>query len=149
MKGGCACGRIQYTCTAIPDRMSNCYCLTCRKIGGGPFLTFASVPTISIRWLGTPPDTWKRSEVAERGFCSKCGSTLSMRYYCQIDRFSVTASSIEECKVPLPKLGEHLFVNERASWYEIQDDGVERFDGMPPGFDIKMQQWLEERPHAT
>jgi hypothetical protein len=104
---------------------------------------------MSVRWLSTSPDLWKRSELAERGFCSKCGSTLSMQYYCQNDRLTVAASSIDESKVPLPQVSQHIFVKEKPLWYEIPEDGVERFDGMHPTFDIKMQQWLKERSQGT
>jgi hypothetical protein len=149
MKGGCACGRVQYTSTSMPDKMSNCHCQTCRKLGGGPFLTFARLPTTSINWLGTPPDHWKCSDVAERGFCSACGSTLSMQYYCQIDCISLTASSIEKSKLPLRKASEHIFVKEKAPWFDLPDDGIERFEGMPPGFEAVMDKWLKERSTST
>ncbi len=149
IRGGCACGRIQYTSTAIPDDMSNCHCQTCRKLGGGPFLTFASVPTMSIHWLNNPPDLWKRSNTAERGFCSKCGSTLSMQYYCQMDRFSLTASSIEESKLPLRRASEHIFVKEKAALFDVPDDGAERFQGMPPELEAMMDKWLKDRWSAA
>lgn len=148
IKGGCACGRIQYTSTCMPDEMINCHCCTCRKLGGGPSLPFASVPTKSICWLKTPPDLWKRSDVAERGFCSKCGSTLSIQYYCQPDRFSSTASSIDESKLPLRKIDEHIFVKEKAPWYDLPDDGIQRFERMPAAYEIIMHKWLEEKSAA-
>ena len=147
IKGGCACGRIQYTGTAMPDEMSNCHCHTCQKIGGGPFLTFASVPTASIHWLRTP-DLWAHSDIAERGFCSSCGSTLSMQYYCQSDRFAVTASSIDDSRLPLRKASEHIFLKEKTSWADLPDDGADRFEGMPPAFEVILNQWLKERSAA-
>lgn len=144
LKGSCACGRIKYTCSAMPDEMSNCHCHTCRKLGGGPFLAFASVPRTSIRWLNSPPDIWKRSDVAERGFCSNCGSALSMVYYCDMDRYSLTASSIDESREPLPKACEHIFLKEKAPWFVLPEDGAERFDAMPGAFEAKMEKWLKE-----
>jgi hypothetical protein len=145
MRGGCACGRVQYTGTAYPDKMSYCYCFTCRKVGGGPFLAFVRVPTKSIHWLSTSPDIWKRSDVAERGFCSKCGSTLSMQYYFQVEHTSLTASSIDESRLLLPEVSEHIFVKEKAPWHKIPEDGIGRFDGSTPGFVVRMDSWAKGR----
>lgn len=148
IKGSCACGRIQYTGTAMPDGMSNCHCHTCRKLGGGPFLAFASVPTASIHWLRRP-DLWTKSDIAERGFCSSCGSTLSMQYYCQSDRIAVTASSIDDSRLPLRKASEHIFLKEKATWLDLpDDDGADRFEGMPPEFEVILNRWLKERSAA-
>jgi hypothetical protein len=70
---------------------------------------------------------------------------MSMQYYCNLDRFALTASSIEESKLPLLKGSEHIFLKEKAPWFDVPDDGLERHEGMPPVFEDAIQKWLKGR----
>ncbi len=41
-----------------------------------------------------------------------------MQYKCQPDFISITVGSIDEesLKAPLPKVSQHIFLSEKASW---------------------------------
>ena len=71
------CGAVSYTAEGIEPHISACHCGMCRRWTGGPLLsTFAK----EVRWRGEDAiTTFKSSEWAERGFCSKCGSSLFYR----------------------------------------------------------------------
>ena len=134
----------------MPDEMSDYHRQTYRKIGGSPFQAFAGMPTMSLRWLNTDPDLWKRSDVAEREFCSMCGSTLFIQCSsCPMECCSLTASSIDESKLPLRKPSEYIFVREKAPWFDLPDDGAQRFEALPPKFAVMMLRWLKERSAVT
>ena len=80
--------------------MTFCHRRECRKTSGGPYIAFVAMHTKSLKWQ-TSPDIYKSSDIAERGFCSVCGSCLSMQYYLQSNRMGVTANSIDEIKEKL------------------------------------------------
>ena len=76
--GGCLCGAVRYRATAEPLRAMICHCATCRRVSGSAFLSFVHFPKDSFTWVSGEPARYRSSTFAERGFCSDCGSTLSM-----------------------------------------------------------------------
>lgn len=118
LTGSCQCGKVTYTSSVLPDELTNCHCKTCRKLSGGPFLTFGRFPLSAVTFTSAPPTKTKYSEIAERTHCSACGTPISMLYMCQSDVIGITAGSIDEESVrgSLPKISEHIFVSEKASW---------------------------------
>lgn len=144
IKGSCACGRVKYAGTVSPSRLSNCYCKTCQKIAG-PFLSAFMVPSSSIQWTNdTPPDIWKSTDTAERGHCNICGSAISMQFFCSQDSLFLATSSLDWTLYPLPSLGDHIFVDEKPSWYTLPDDGVPRFKGMDTDLASRLREWKDK-----
>ncbi|KAE9375425.1 DUF636 domain-containing protein, partial [Stipitochalara longipes BDJ] len=147
LTGSCRCGHITYTSASPPKEFTNCYCQTCRKLSGAPFLTFGLFPTSAITWTSGEKTLTKTtySDMAERTHCASCGSPISMQYKCQPELISITAGSIDEdsVKTTLPNLSEHIFVEEveKAGWYELPDDKVTRYSRFPPMFQKKIDEW--------
>lgn len=68
--------------------------------------------------------TWYRSsDIAERGFCKHCGSTLFWRSF-EGDEMAVLAGTIDDTGAM--RLSRHIFVDDKASYYEIDDDMPQR-----------------------
>jgi hypothetical protein len=71
-----------------------------------------------------------------------------MHYDCDAGVMLVTAGSIEEESVTgkLPKPGCHIFLAEKAGWFEVPDDKLERFKGFSDEtYDKKIEGWMRER----
>ncbi len=78
-EGGCLCGAVRYRLKEPPKSYGACHCGMCRKFSGGIELG-VEVPPGGIVWEKDETlITYKSSEWAERGFCSKCGSSLFWR----------------------------------------------------------------------
>lgn len=140
LTGSCACGQISYTSSALPNEISNCHCVTCRKTTGNLYASFASFPTSSITWTSSSPDslaTTHYSKEAERAHCKECGSPISIVYYSSKERISIATGTIDEMSLKgvLPKVSEHIFVGkwERKGWYELPEDGLDRFERFTEG----------------
>lgn len=81
LKGKCLCGSVNYSVSNFIDT-EDCNCKKCKKTSGAE----------SIKWFSTSRDTfilnskkgaykqYKSSKWAKRGFCSKCGSNVTMDY---------------------------------------------------------------------
>lgn len=77
----CLCGAIQLD-AALPSLwLSHCHCTRCRLAHGAAFVTWVGLeesgctlhdPQGALRW-------YRADTRAERGFCSRCGSTLFFR----------------------------------------------------------------------
>jgi len=79
LTGGCQCGAIRFALTAPPIRVSICHCRMCQKASGAPFAAFADIEKSDFAWTRGRPAAFKSSTIAERDFCSDCGTPLSFR----------------------------------------------------------------------
>lgn len=148
IKGGCACGRIQYQVVAQhPLTFTACHCGTCQRVSGGPFLAFADYDSGSVRWTQAP-DVWASSDFAERGYCKVCGSAISMTYLFKRHEIGLTLGTIKEASPPIPGLSSHIFLSEKASWFVIPDDGAVRHNGFGYEFQAKVDKWKREEGTA-
>ncbi|CAB3746643.1 GFA family protein [Paraburkholderia solisilvae] len=77
--GGCACGALRFRAKGEPKRVGICHCMTCRRIHGSAFGSYAIYERDDIEWSG---DTraWKSSPLGRRHFCPACGSVAYMEY---------------------------------------------------------------------
>ncbi|TNE62055.1 MAG: GFA family protein [Alphaproteobacteria bacterium] len=75
--GSCLCGAVRYEINLDGHRTGNCHCRDCQKNGGGPFMTFTTVPQGQLRWLSRPDGAARASNKAVRRFCSHCGTPMT------------------------------------------------------------------------
>lgn len=118
-EGGCLCGSIRYRSTAAPVRGVICHCSMCRRHSGAPVLAFVHFPAAQFQWIGGEPTRFRSSEFAERGFCPKCGSTLSMHEQVLADRVQITVGSLDE--PDRVRVDDHVWTEESIAWFEIAD----------------------------
>ncbi|OBT84582.1 hypothetical protein VE02_06326 [Pseudogymnoascus sp. 03VT05] len=161
LRGGCRCGNITYTSTSLPTSMGHCHCLACRKASGSPFQTFASFPIDSLTWtthtshglsIGNTSDEsglsiYEANPWARRGFCGNCGSPVRLHSATRPKEMSIVVGSIDEgsIKGEMMKPTEHIFLEEKAGWFDLPEDGLGRFERFSEGeSDKKIKAWLEE-----
>jgi len=118
-EGGCLCGAVRYRATAAPVRAVICHCSMCRKHSGAPALAFVHFPVESLSWIKGEPTRYRSSAYAERGFCSKCGSTLTMHEEILSDRVLVTVGSLDEAQRVRPD--DHVWTKDQLPWFHIND----------------------------
>ena len=74
------------------------------------------------------------SSVAEWTFCSKCGSNLTLQYECYPEKTHLAVTTVTKTEIVVPRVGVHIFVKSCPNWYEIPNDGVERYDEFDTDF---------------
>ncbi|MFT5112215.1 MAG: hypothetical protein ACI8P9_001539 [Parasphingorhabdus sp.] len=116
--GGCLCGEVRYKiCGQLRDVVI-CHCETCQKLHGG-FGPHSKAAKPDIILIKSESLTWyKTSEVARRGFCSKCGSGLFWEPFEQ-DATGIVAGTLDT-PTGLSVMG-HIFVGEKSDFYTITD----------------------------
>ena len=128
--GGCGCGGIRYEITGQPGPISFCHCGQCRRQHShvGAYTTF---PRERLQLVKDETLTWyQSSENARRGFCSRCGSGV---FWDPIGgaRIDVTAGSLDQ---PTGlHADKHIWVDFKADYYEIGDDGLPRIASTDTG----------------
>ena len=127
-KGGCLCGAVRFEIKGPMRDVLICHCRQCRRQHGHP-AAFTNAPAERFEFLEQRGLSWYRSsEKAERGFCRECGSAL---FYRRIGNptLSVTAGSLED---PTGlRCNAHLFIASKADYYELPEDGIQRYGTWP------------------
>ncbi len=124
-EGGCLCGAIRYHSEEAPTRCMICHCEDCRKHSGAPCLSFVHFPKKSFTWLTKEPRRYRSSRYAERGFCTQCGSTVSMHEEVLEDRVQIAIGSLDNPHDISPQ--DHVWTRSKISWFEINDN-LPRFE---------------------
>ena len=118
--GGCLCGAVRYRATAEPVRAVSCHCAMCRRTSGAAFLTFVHFSKEAFTWTEGAPTRYRSSANAERGFCARCGSTLSMHEVVLDDRVQVSLGSLDRPGDVRPD--DHVWTQSQLPWLNIADD---------------------------
>jgi hypothetical protein len=143
LSGSCACGACTFISIAPPLHLDLCYCLTCQRASGAPFMAWTGITKASLTWQG-PISIFPSSSVATRTFCSKCGSSLSLQYDCYPGKTHVTATTVRRSDWKMPEVGVHIFVKSKPDWYQVPADGVERCEEFDAGFEVKFPNVVEK-----
>jgi hypothetical protein len=108
----------------------------CQKASGGPFMAFGGVRLSEFVVTNGEIATFSSSDIAERGFCAKCGTPLTYRGLGG-DRVSVTLGSLDDPGAVEP--GTQLGVESKVSW-------LVRSLSLP---EIRIEQWLAKKKIAA
>ena len=129
--GACLCGQVKFTITGPLRPIIYCHCEQCRRTSGH----FVAATAASTDQLSFACDTglkWYRSSnIAQRGFCSACGSSLFWQPD-HGDYLSVMAGGLDQTGDL--HAAEHIYVDNAAEYYDIAD-------GLP--------QFAENNPHIA
>ncbi|ALJ37544.1 GFA family protein [Azospirillum brasilense] len=123
LTGGCLCGAVRYEVAERPMGVVNCHCGQCRRFHGhfGAYITILR-ETVVIKAQDTL--SWYRSSAkAQRGFCSRCGSSLFWSGD-ESGLFDIAAGTLDQ-PTGLTTL-RHIYAEDQGDYYAI-DDGLERF----------------------
>ena len=95
MTGGCACGRIRFEAAIDSDEAYLCHCRMCQRASGNVSLAMKNVPQADVRW-SHEPDWFRSSAIAQRPFCSACGTSLGFRYDKDTDQLDLTVAAFDD-----------------------------------------------------
>ena len=120
--GGCLCGSIRYEVTGKTLGSMLCHCKMCRRYSGAPILEGTTFPADGFRLIEGEPKVFQSSSIAERGFCSDCGSPIFYRgrvgYW--RDWIVVTTGSFDDPQKFPPTY--HLGIESALPWLKVLDD---------------------------
>jgi hypothetical protein len=124
--GGCLCGDVRFTVTWPSLWVAHCHCTQCRRAHGAAYVTWfgmaeerASIedPSGALRWFASSPG-------AERGFCTRCGSSLFFRSTRWPGELHIALGNLDDEIDQAPMA--HVFWDTHVAWAGIDPD-----DGLP------------------
>ena len=134
--GGCQCGAVRYRLDEEPDGEVICHCRMCQKASGGPFTAFCGLPRSSFAVTRGMISAFQSSDIAERGFCAKCGTSLTYRVLGS-QRIGVTIGSLDDPNAVVPK--KQLGLESRVTW----------LDAALAAPEASLSDWLKSRQVAS
>ena len=76
-EGRCLCGAVKFRASGRPKWTIWCHCQSCRRHCGAPAAAFASFSVDNVAMIQGEITKFQSSPGTRRGFCSRCGSTLT------------------------------------------------------------------------
>lgn len=131
-RGECNCGNVRFEITADLSGVNICHCSICRRATGSNGVAVIVVDNNDFQWTGGKKfiTSWKKPDADwQMWFCSECGSPVPGVN--DESRMFVPAGLINDGGESLT-VTHHIWVNSRATWDEIGDDGrrhAEAFEG--------------------
>jgi hypothetical protein len=125
--GRCLCGDLAFA-AELPSRwVAHCHCSQCRHGSGAAFVTWVGLDAARariddalgrLRWFHSSPG-------AERGFCTRCGSSLFFRSTRWPGELHVTLANFDGPVDRAPQA--HVFWDTHVDWVRLDDkDGLPR-----------------------
>ena len=116
-EGGCLCGAIRYRATAAPTALVVCHCRTCRRAAGAPSLAWAIFRAEDFAFTRGKPATFESSPGVQRGFCSRCGTTLTYAGADRTDVADVTTATLDDPDAFVPT--KEIWLEEKIGWEAV------------------------------
>ena len=134
VRGTCLCGGVRFEVDPPFLRASHCHCSRCRKHSGAFGLTQGRVPREQFRLLAGEEliRAFRPNGGMVKAFCSVCGSSLFGADWPEGPQISVRLGALEGDPGIRPQY--HQFVDSRAIWEELPDDGLPRHPDAPPSY---------------
>jgi hypothetical protein len=133
VRGSCLCGGVRFELTAPFVRANHCHCSRCRKESGAFGLTNGRVPRDGFRLLAGEAllRVYRPSGGAVKVFCTVCGASLFGGSWPDGDLITVRYGALDDEPQVRPQF--HSFVDSRAPWEVLPDDGLPRYPDHAPG----------------
>ena len=112
--GGCQCGAVRYAFDAEPENPHICHCRMCQKAFGSFFAPLFAIPDAALSWTRGAPSYFRSSSVADRGFCSACGTPLVFRFH-NADMIDLSIGSLDDPAAVKP--ANQYGTESRMPWF--------------------------------
>ena len=131
--GKCACGRISFRVYGEPIWTAGCCCRDCARATGTPYVVWVGFSTDAVRFENSKPTLAETSEGVLRGYCEKCGSSLTYgrtEEYDTTDRLLyISAATLDDPNRFPPT--EVVWYSQRPEWFELVQT-IPLHDGVSP-----------------
>ncbi|MGY8995142.1 MAG: GFA family protein [Alphaproteobacteria bacterium] len=123
-EGGCLCKAVRYQ-TSEPAKFSSlCHCRSCQRATGSPVAGFVGVNAENFVVLAGELAIYKSSPGVRRGFCRKCGTSLTFEGAPWPGETHIFTATLDD-PTALPP-GVHTMMADNIDWFITDDDLTQR-----------------------
>ncbi len=120
LQGGCLCGAIRFRVHAAPVFSEFCHCDTCRRASGAPVMAWVGIPVQGFAVTCGEPAQFSSSKSVTRGFCGRCGTSLTIYSQDFPDEIYVSIVAFDQADEVKPEA--HIWTSDQLTWLHIGDD---------------------------
>jgi hypothetical protein len=121
-EGRCLCGAVRFVAKGAPKWVLWCHCDSCRRHSGAPASVFVSFSDDAVTVTHGAIATYTSSAGVERGFCARCGSTLTCTNQKLPNETHFHVGAFERAGELAPTA--ELFPRERLPWFEQRSSAL-------------------------
>jgi hypothetical protein len=120
-EGGCLCGAVRFVATGRPKAVYWCHCQSCRSHTGAPVAVFVLFDRKAYRVTkGEISKFDSTPEKTRRGFCARCGSTLTCEGLPDPTETHFHVGAFDR-SAQLQPTRKQYFAEERLPWCHIAE----------------------------
>ena len=124
-RGGCLCGEVRYRVGGPPVWTAICYCESRTRATGALAVAWAGIEKSRFRVSRGRIETYESTPGVFRGFCPRCGTTLTYRKDPEVvrgarDDVYIAVRTLDDPNACPPD--EHVFYGERVDWFDVEDE---------------------------
>ena len=120
LAGGCLCGAVRYHAQSKPFAADYCHCKNCLKSTGAPVSAWMDFKIEQVAWQSKDNLVeYESSPQIRRGFCMKCGSTLTFRSVSHPEYLTLAITSLDNPTSVNPTY--HIYTENQLPWLVIDD----------------------------
>jgi len=120
--GKCLCGAVSFSMEFPTKWVAHCHCTKCQRGHGAAFVTWvgAEVSQVTIHDQDGLLNWYSSSEGAERGSCSRCGSSLFFRSSKWPGELHIARANFTD---PIDREPQgHAYYDTHVEWVTVADD---------------------------
>jgi hypothetical protein len=110
---------VRFVATGQPKWVAWCHCQSCRKHSGAPVSVFAAFEHTAYTVTKGEITKFDSSPRTRRGFCAKCGSTLTCESVRLATETHFHVGAFDDAARLQP--ARHIFPEERLPWLHLGD----------------------------
>lgn len=126
-EGGCLCGAVRYALGSAPTYAGHCHCRSCQRAIGAGFVTWVGVKPENFQVTKGKITFCETSSGVQRGFCGRCGSSLTFAGDDWSD-IGVTAATLDDPTIAKPE--SNVYLEHKQPWVVV-DDSLRKYDTLP------------------
>ena len=120
LAGGCFCGAVRFEVEGPEKFACFCHCHSCQHAAGAPIVAWATYARETFRVSSGELHTYSSSPGVTRGICAACGTSISYEHAARPGEIDLTLNSLDDPSAPVLKA--HIWVEDKAPWFEIGDE---------------------------
>jgi hypothetical protein len=117
--GGCFCGAVRYVIHGTPEWSAHCHCRSCQRAIGAAFASWLGVKSGNFEVTAGQLAICNSSPGVARGFCGKCGSSLTYVGDQWPGLVSILAPTLDNPAIVTPSI--HVYTEHQLPWVKLGD----------------------------
>jgi hypothetical protein len=125
--GGCMCGAVRYRLRKPFTYSAHCHCRSCQRAVGAGFATYSAVAPENFEITKGEISIYNSSPGVRRGFCGKCGTSLSYAGDDWTD-YAIMSATLDDPTAATPT--SNAYTKDQLPWVKL-DETLKNYHEFP------------------